>query len=101
MIKILLTLFLFLSLNSFGQSDQFFIKVINPNSIHRLAEYNLIKNYSCPFRLPEMQTVFLIELTENVEIDNIRKWLIGKIGFEYIEEVPKIETFFTPNDLQT
>lgn len=99
--KVLLLLLLFLNTFAFSQKDEFFVRIVNIRSVDRLQEIPIISDYYCPFRHRDMQSVFYLKLNQPISTDQLRREISAKMDIIYLEEVPEIELFYIPNDLQT
>lgn len=91
---------LFYSFVSHSQSNQFYLKVANRSAINALKQNVLISSFTCPFRHEKMQNTYLLILHEETTVDVLLHSISNSIEVEYLEEVAKVELFFTPNDLQ-
>lgn len=91
---------LLISFLSTGQSNQFYLKVTNGSSVDLLKKNTLISEFYCPFRHKEMQNTYVIRLHQPNTVEALLNSLHPTLRVEYLEEVPRVELFFTPNDLQ-
>ena len=81
-------------------SKPYFIKVSNGfNDIEAIRNFPGVAAINQPFVLKEMQDVYLVELASTQTRQKLKSFLEEKKGLVYIEEVPKYELFYTPNDI--
>jgi gliding motility-associated-like protein len=85
---------------SFAQSDEYYVKLSDRSSQSALMGHPLVKEVHCPFRHRDMQRTFLVKLKKEVSQQELLNSISGYISFEYVEVLPEVKLFFTPNDLQ-
>lgn len=83
------------------QFESFYLRTTDTESIKNLASASFVARLECPFLLEEMQTTYVLELSETMTLEALKKELEPIIKYSILEPVPQYQLCYTPNDIQS